>query len=697
MRPYLIPMTCIAALLSACGGNTETSPASRVVQAAAPMATAATTIELDPGTLPAADAQQYAQPSFHMAPVLLDAPDDNAVGADAPVHTQTIPSEFRRLGSRQLTVQALRHVEADRSLAADTSPATPMATSSTVVTYSPAQIRAAYGLPALPASFTNLTATQAAQLGAGQTIYIVDAQHNPNVAAELAAFNTKFSLPACTTKTIASSTKLPLATAAGNACELSVVYRTASGGMSASAPAYDSGWATEIALDVQWAHATAPLARIVLIETASASYDNLLGGVKLANAMGPGVVSMSFGGSESSGTSAADATFSAANMTYLAATGDSGAAVAWPSVSPKVLAVGGTTLSYSGAGTRSEVTWSNTGGGVSQYVATPSYQSVLVPGMGTAARRTVADVAFNADPSSGQYVAVIPSGSSTVRWSSVGGTSLATPQWAGLIAVANALRAVNGKAALGAPHSALYSQISTVPGTYAAVFADVVKGSNGSCAGCTAKTGYDLATGLGTPNAASLLSTLSGLTVDTAPVVAPATINGKVGTALSFTVSASSANALSYTLSGAPGGMSINSSGVVNWTTPVAGTYNVTVTAKDSKTGLSGQGVYTIVIAAATSTTNPTTTSSAGPVITAAAMNGVVGKALTGNIGISATGAVSLTISGAPLGMAFLPGGMNITVYWAAPQAGSYQLKVSATDAKGATTQITIPVTINAR
>jgi subtilisin family serine protease len=72
-------------------------------------------------------------------------------------------------------------------------------------------------------------------------------------------------------------------------------------------------------------------------------------------------------------------------------------------------------------------------------------------------------------------VAVIAPGSSTVKWSSVGGTSLATPQWAGLIAIANALRAVNGKAALGAPHAALYTNISTVAGTYASTFADITK------------------------------------------------------------------------------------------------------------------------------------------------------------------------------------------------------------------------------
>jgi hypothetical protein len=362
--------------------------------------------------------------------------------------------------------------------------------------------------------------------------------------------------------------------------------------------------------------------------------------------------------------------------------------------------VGGTTLTYTG-GARSEVVWSGTGGGVSAYVATPSYQSTAVPGMGSAVRRTVADVAFNADPNSGQYVAVIASGTSTVKWASVGGTSLATPQWAGLIAVSNALRAVNGKAALGAPHAALYTNISTVPGTYASTFADITKGSHGTCSACSGEVGYDQATGLGTPNASALLSTLSGLTVQTAPVVAAASISGKAGTALSFTVAVTASNAVTYTLSGAPAGMSISSAGVVSWATPVAGTYSVTVSAKDSKTGLSGQGVYTVTIAAATSTTTGTTTSAAGsgPVIKATTMSGVAGRALSGTISITdaTSKSISVSISGAPLGMSFQVSGMQIVASWAAPQTGSYTLKVVATDGNGASASLAVPVTVTAR
>ncbi|MFZ6674594.1 putative Ig domain-containing protein [Undibacterium sp. Xuan67W] len=665
---------CAAALLSACGGTSTGESTTQQIKAQ--VASGVTVLQVDVPALPDAVAMQIAQPAFHLAPVLLTTPDNedanfNSTSARFAPRQQAIPAEFRHLSSRHLTVGTMemaRNIRTRSALAQSLDTvATPMATSS-VATYTPAQIRAAYGLPALPASMTGLTAAQAAQLGAGQTIYIVDAMHDPNVVAELTAFNQKFGLPTCITKTIATNAKLPLAAASSSTCELAIVYNTAAGGMTSAAPAYDSGWATEITLDVQWAHATAPLARIVLIEAADASLNSLLGAVKLANAMGPGVVSMSFGANEGSWTASVDAAFTAANMTYLAATGDNGAAVEWPSVSPNVVAVGGTTLTYSGTGARSEISWSGTGGGTSAYTATPSYQTSSVPGMGSVARRTVADVAFNADPSSGQYVATITLGSTAVNWVSAGGTSLSTPQWAGIIAIANASRAAAAKPAIGAPHAMLYGQIATVPGTYANAFADITKGSDGTCTTCTAKTGYDQLTGLGTPNVTGLLSRLTGTVTAAAPVVTPATITGQVGNALSFTVSATSANSLSYSLTGAPSGMSINSTAAVTWTTPVTGTYSVTVTATDTKSGLSGKGVYTVTIAAATP-----------PSVAAATITGKVGTALSFSAAATATNPVTYSITGAPTGMSTTTAGL---VSWATPVLGTYSVTVTATDSK---------------
>jgi hypothetical protein len=126
---------------------------------------------------------------------------------------------------------------------------------------------------------------------------------------------------------------------------------------------------------------------------------------------------------------------------------------------------------------------------------------------------------------------------------------------------------------------------------------------------------------------------------------------------------------------------------VVSWPKPVLGTYNVTVIAKDSKTGLSGQGVYTVKIA------------NAGPVITAAATTGVAGKALSGTISIADPGAASLSISisGAPLGMGFSANGLTLTYFWNSPVVGSYNLKVAVVDNLGLSAQATVPVTVTAK
>jgi subtilase family serine protease len=570
-----------AAALAACGGGDGGNP---TVQASAAPAAVSLSVALDGA---AADGV-IAQPSFHTAAVALDEPEDGASPHQA--------FALSGLSTRHLTPAGLDDATRARALSAGAGAgeAAPMAATTAVTTYTPAQVRAAYGLPALPASTTGLTAAQAAQLGAGQTIYIVNAKHDPNIVAELAAFNAKFGLPTCTSRTLTNTSALPLPAATAG-CELVVAYSTSAGALTGTAPAYDSGWATEIALDVQWAHATAPLARLVLIEAPDAGVTSLSNAVALANKMGAGVVSMSFGAAEGSWTSSYDSVFSTTGMSYLAATGDNGAAVSWPSVSTKVLAVGGTSLTYSGTGARSETTWTGTGGGTSAYVALPSYQSGTIGGY---AKRAVADVAFNADPNTGQYVATIPQGSTATRWVSAGGTSLATPQWAGLVAVANAMRVASGKTVLGQPHAAVYQQIGAVPTQYASAFKDIASGSNGSCTTCTAKTGYDTPTGWGTPNASALLTSLSGASVTSSsptpatpvasgPTLTTTSLSGTAGKAFTGTIaySAPGASSLSITIAGAANGMSFSASSTgltVSWPKPVAGSTTLVITLKDN-------------------------------------------------------------------------------------------------------------------
>jgi subtilase family serine protease len=529
--------------------------------------------------------------------------------------------------------------------------------------YTPAQIRVAYQLPALPFSWSNLSASQATKYGAGQTIYIVDAMHDPNIAAELNAFNTAFGLPACTTSVLTPTTALPLDSAdVSKGCEFAVAYSSASA-ITSTPPTYDSSWATEIALDVQWAHATAPLARIVLIEAPSASVNDLLGAVNLANAMGPGVVSMSFGANEGSWMSSVDSAFSAANMTYLAATGDSGKGVSWPSASSQVLAVGGTSLSSYTSTSRNEVAWTSTGGGISQYITVPSYQTLAVPGLGTQTNRNVADVAFNADPSTGQYTAVIPQGSTSVKWYSVGGTSLATPQWAGVVAVTNATRSQSGQGPLGLVQNFLYQTASSVSNFFSTIFKDIVSGSNGY----SATNYYDIPTGLGSPNVSNFITLASGSA--TAPVVSPINVNGRVGSPISFSMAFTSPDPVTWALSDAPTGMSISSSGLISWPSPVSGTYAVTVAATDSVTTLTGTATATITV-----TQSPT------PIVESTTINGQTDKALSYQVTAESPNPVSFTLSGAvPTGLAISQTGL---LTWTQPVVGSYAFKVNATDTK---------------
>jgi subtilase family serine protease len=238
-----------------------------------------------------------------------------------------------------------------------------------------------------------------------------------------------------------------------------------------------------------------------------------VGAINLANKLGANVVSMSFGSAEYVGQGESESAFMTPGVTYVAAAGDNGHAVSWPAVMPQVLAVGGSTLSYE-SGARSETAWLGSGGGISSYNAAPSWQSALtamtVNGkIGTLSRRAVPDVAFNANPKTGQLIYMTPTTADDTGWLVAGGTSIGTPQWAGIVAITNALRAENGKPSLGLVAAPLYKALS-VSSTYANTMLDVTQGSNGNCLGCGATTGYDLITGLGTPNAMAVINLMAG-------------------------------------------------------------------------------------------------------------------------------------------------------------------------------------------
>jgi len=133
--------------------------------------------------------------------------------------------------------------------------------------------------------------------------------------------------------------------------------------------------------------------------------------------------------------------------------------------------------------------------------------------------------------------------------------------------------------------------------------------------------------------------------------------------------------------------MTISGAGQVSWATPVLGSQAITVTARDSKTGLSASAVFTVQIV------RP------GPSITATALTGVAGKTMTGTITISDPGATSLSISvsGVPGGMKFSTSGLNLVANWASPVTGSYSLKVTVVDNLGLGTSATLPINITAK
>ena len=323
--------------------------------------------------------------------------------------------------------------------------------------YGPADIQSAYNL-----------ASAAAANGSGETVALVDAQDDPNAESDLATYRSEFGLPACTS---------------ANGCFSKV---DENGGTNYPSP--DSGWAGEISLDLDMVSATCPNCHILLVEAGSASMDDLGTAVNTAVSLGADFVSNSYGGSESSTDTSYDSQyFDHPGVAITASAGDGGYGVEYPAASPYVTAVGGTSLSTaSNARGWTESVWSTsssegTGSGCSAYEPKPSWQTDS-----GCSGRTVADVSAVADPATG--VAVYDTYGAS-GWQVYGGTSAASPIIAGVYALAGA------PGANTTPASDLYADPS---GLY-----DVTSGSNGNCSPaylCTAGTGYDGPTGLGTPD-----------------------------------------------------------------------------------------------------------------------------------------------------------------------------------------------------
>jgi subtilase family serine protease len=337
----------------------------------------------------------------------------------------------------------------------------PLVTSATPIGYTPAQMKAYLGL----------TGT-----GTGQTVAIVSAYHSATVKADLTTFDSAFALPAPPTFKQVSQT-----------------------GSTTVFPVANETWALETALDVQWVHAIAPGAGILLVEATTSSITNLNTAIAYAaKQTGVTVISNSWGTSEYSTEASSDTYCKLATALCVVSSGDNGNPGLYPAYNPWVLAVGGTTMSLTSTNTvLSEKAWSGSGGGISLYESRPAYQSTV----NTQAKRSIPDVSYNGDPNTGFAVYTSTPYGGQTGWMQVGGTSAGAPQWAGIIAVSNQIRKAAGKTIL----SAYNSKTLTSPGLTAIYkvtsgLADVTTGTNGACgASCTAGTDFDFVTGRGSP------------------------------------------------------------------------------------------------------------------------------------------------------------------------------------------------------
>jgi len=357
--------------------------------------------------------------------------------------------------------------------------------------------------------------------GAHQTIVIVDSFGSPTIARDLAGFDTAFGLRApASLRVIQPAGRVPR-------------YR----------PTSDrTGWASETTLDVEWAHAMAPAASIVLVETPTAENEGATGFPQIVTAekyvlrhhLGQ-VISQSFGATEETFSSPAQinglrGAYQLADrdkVTVLAASGDNGASgetynmkslydrrvTEWPAADPLVTAVGGSQLHLGRTGTRRrpDVAWSDSGGGRSAVFARPAYQDGVRGLAGTA--RAIPDISM--DASCGSSVAIYASypGAGPSHWQTICGTSLATPLFSGVVAMADQAAGHS----LGLINPAIYKMLAARdPG-----LVDITSGSNtitGSrngkvvtIKGFRARPGYDLVSGAGTINAADFVPELARL------------------------------------------------------------------------------------------------------------------------------------------------------------------------------------------
>jgi subtilase family serine protease len=332
------------------------------------------------------------------------------------------------------------------------SPATP-------VGLSPAKFHSAYNLPTIATGH--------------HKIAIVDAYNDPHIYGDVTTYVQTFGLPTFRKCTFRTQTNCLL-----------VLNQS---GRTSPLPANSRNWATEIAMDVEVAHAICQNCRIELIEASTNSFANLKRAVNTAALRGAEVISNSYGayGSDCTGMNA----YNHVHVAITVSAGDSGYGVACPAVLNTVISVGGTTLNLNGDGTyNSETVWSGTGSGCSSANSAQPFQSAVANWSTIACGgRGMNDVSADADPSTG---AAVYDSFGYGGWVQVGGTSLSAPLVGAVYALAGNASSWNY------PAQSAYD----APGS----LNDVTSGNNGFCGGasltCDAGPGFDLPSGVGTPN-----------------------------------------------------------------------------------------------------------------------------------------------------------------------------------------------------
>ncbi|AEW96830.1 putative Ig domain-containing protein [Streptantibioticus cattleyicolor] len=467
------------------------------------------------------------------------APAHPAAATASTVHTRHLCAQPTEPGKMACLAEARTDLVQHMSLAPNAAPSG----------YGPSDLQSAYNLPS--------------SAGAGATVAIVDAQDDPNAESDLATYRSQYGLPACTT---------------ANGC-----FKKIDQNGGTNYPTADSGWAGEISLDVDMVSATCPQCHILLVEANSANMSDLGTAVNQAVAQGAKYVSNSYGGAEDSSDLTADSQyFNHPGVAITVSAGDSAYGAEYPAASQYVTSVGGTALTRaSNSRGWSESVWNTsstegTGSGCSAYDPKPSWQKDT-----GCAKRTISDVSAVADPATGVAVYQTYGGSG---WNVYGGTSASSPIIASVYALA------------GTPAANSYP--ASYPYAHTSALNDVTSGSNGSCSPsylCTAGPGYDGPTGLGTPNGTAAFTSGSS-TGNTVTVTNPGNQSTVVNTAASLQIKASdsaSGQTLTYSATGLPAGLSINSStGLISGTPTTAGSSTVTVTAKDT-TGATGSTTFT--------------------------------------------------------------------------------------------------------